>query len=100
MGCDAGIFRLKRNFFPWLTDFDDRIYTALSPEIGQPRPFPLVLETEAQFLPVSDLEMPEKTPEIAVKIVGLIEASASGWLGIAALVLIVMLVLTVTKSLI
>jgi hypothetical protein len=42
----------------------------------------------------------EKPPEIAVKIVGLVEASASGWFGIGALVLIVTLVLTVTRSLI
>jgi hypothetical protein len=41
--------------------------------------------------------MAEKPPEIAVKILGLIEANASGWLGIAALVLIVSLVFVVAK---
>jgi hypothetical protein len=36
--------------------------------------------------------MVENTPEIAVKILGLLEATASGWLGIAALLVIVALV--------
>jgi hypothetical protein len=42
--------------------------------------------------------MAEKPPEIAVKIAGLVEANASGWLGIVALVLIVTLVVIVSRQ--
>jgi hypothetical protein len=41
--------------------------------------------------------MTEKPPEVAVKIAGMIEASASGWFGVSALVLIVALVLAATR---